>query len=192
MSVAAVPADALEAGLDIAAAFESRAIPYALGGALAYGLWAVPRGTVDVDLNVFAEHAALGPAFEALESLGIEVDTDQARRAAERDGMFVVRYGPWRVDLFTPSIPFAWEAARTRVLSEVAGRAAWFLSAESLAVFKLLFFRGKDRVDLERLVATQRGRMNVSYVREQIVEMMGDGDPRVKERDELVDRFGRE
>lgn len=192
MTVAAGPVDALEAGLDIAAAFELRAIPYALGGALAYGLWAVPRGTVDVDLNVFVEPAALEPVFAALEDLGIEIDTDQARRAAERDGMFVVRYGPWRIDLFTPSIPFAWEAARTRVLTEVAGRAAWFLSAESLTVFKLLFFRGKDRVDPERLVATQRGRMNVDYVRQQIVEMMGDGDPRVQEWDDLVARFGRE
>lgn len=44
-----LPNDPLEAALRIAAAFESAGISYALGGALAYGLWAVPRATVDVD-----------------------------------------------------------------------------------------------------------------------------------------------
>ena len=43
-------------------------------------------------------------------------------------------------------------------------------------LFKLLFFRGKDIVDLERLVATQQDRLDHAYVRRWIVEMMGEED----------------
>lgn len=43
------PEDPLDAALRIAAAFEAARVSYALGGALAYGLWAIPRTTVDVN-----------------------------------------------------------------------------------------------------------------------------------------------
>ena len=58
--------------------------------------------------------------------------------------MFVATLGPFRIDLFTPSIPFAHEAARTKVLVHIEGRPLWVLSAEAICVFKLLFFRPKD------------------------------------------------
>jgi hypothetical protein len=56
------------------------------------------------------------------------------------------------------------------------GREIWALSAEASAVFKLLFFRPKDIVDLERLIGVQGERLNTTYVREQLVAMMGDDD----------------
>jgi hypothetical protein len=184
------PSDPLEAGLALAAAFEHAGVPYALGGALAYGLWGVPRATADVDVNVFVPDDGLAPVVAALHSLGIDADSESVRRAAENTGMFTVRWGDYRIDLFTPSIPFSWEACRTRVACEVDGRTAWFLSAEAIAVFKLLFFRGKDIVDLQRLVAVQGARLDVAYVRRQIVEMMGDDDERVRRWDELVALHG--
>lgn len=57
-------------------------------------------------------------------------------------------------------------------------------------MFKLLFFRGKDRVDLERFVAVRAGRLDYAYVRRWIADMMGDDDERVQLWDELVRRFG--
>ena len=46
----------------------------------------------------------------------------------------------------------------------VEGTEVWFLSAEALCVFKLIFFRGKDVVDLERLVAVQGTALDATYV----------------------------
>ena len=57
-----------------------------------------------------------------------------------------------RVDIFVPSIPL-YASAKLRARREVLlGRPAWFLSAEDLATFKMLFFRGKDVLDVERLL----------------------------------------
>lgn len=181
---------ALDAGLRLADALEKAGIPYALGGALALGVWGVPRGTVDVDVNLFVPVTDIDPAVAVLHALGIAVDPTAARSASERDGMFVVSYAGMRVDVFTASIDFAWEALRTRVRHPVEGREAWFLSAEALAVFKLLFFRGKDVVDLERLVAVQGPRLDSAYVRRHVSEMMGNDDPRVAKWDEIVSTHG--
>lgn len=179
------PSDALDAGLQVAAALERHGVPYALGGALAYGQYGIPRATNDVDVNVFVSPDALAPVFAALRSLGIAVDAAAACAAADREGLMLFHFGPYRIDVFTPSIPFAWEAGRTRVQQEIDGVRAWWLSVEALCVFKLLFFRAKDIVDLERLVAVQGGAIDAAYVRARIVEMVGADDPRVATWDRL-------
>lgn len=147
------PRDTLDAALRIAGALEDSNTPYALGGAIAYGIWAVPRATADVDLNVFVDDDELERVFSSLRALGVRFDAADAVFKSRRDGLFVAHWGIFRIDVFTPSIAFSREAERTRVRREVRGKLVWFLSAESIAVFKLLFFRPKDTIDLERLVA---------------------------------------
>ena len=180
------PADALEAGLRLAASLEAHGVPYALGGALAYGQYGIPRATNDVDVNVFVEPDGLRSTFDALRALGIKIDESQATAAAAAEGLFVARYGLFRLDVFTPSIPFAWRAGESRVVHTVDGQRVWFLSAEALCVFKLLFFRGKDVVDLERLIAVHGDRLDGALVRREIVAMLGEGDPRVATWDRLL------
>ncbi len=47
------PFNAAEIGIELGTALEKAGLPYALGGALALGVWALPRATKDVDLNLF-------------------------------------------------------------------------------------------------------------------------------------------
>jgi hypothetical protein len=94
------------------------------------------------------------------------------------------------VDLFSASIDFAWEAERRRVKRKVEGRDLWFLSAESLAVFKLLFFRMKDVADLQRLIAVQGSRLDTDFVRTAVAGMLGEDDERIREWDALVRAHG--
>lgn len=173
----------------LASALERENIPYAIGGALALAVAGVPRGTADVDLNVFLERDRLAEVFRVLATAGVEIDEVAATARADHDGMFVGRCEGMRIDVFMPSIPFASEARRTRIrVTDDNGWSGWFLSAEALAVFKLLFFRGKDMVDLERLVAV-RPELDGTYVRERIVEMMGEDDARTRRWDEIRLRF---
>ncbi|MGO8747399.1 MAG: hypothetical protein ACLQNE_15555 [Thermoguttaceae bacterium] len=58
--------------------------------------------------------------------------------------------------------------------------------AETLAVFKMMFFRRKDLADVEQILRTQRAGFDRAWVQEQLVEMYGVRDPRVAEWDELV------
>jgi hypothetical protein len=182
---------AVESAQRIADALEAAGMPYAIGGALALAIAGVPRGTVDVDVNVFVTEELVPEAIAVLQRLGVEIEPVAAIARARRDGMFVGRWDGMRIDVFLPSIPFAREAERTRIrVTDAAGWSGWFLSAEALAVFKLLFFRGKDLVDLERLVAVRGTEVDAGYVRRWIVEMMGEDDERVSKWDGLVRRFG--
>jgi hypothetical protein len=141
-----------------------------------------------VDLNVFVESAQLDEVFGVLESAGVAIDRVALRADAERDGVFFCWAATTRVDVFLPSIELSWEALKTRVSVPVGGKATWFLSPELLACFKLLFFRPKDLMDLERLVGTN-ARLDSSRVRELIVDAMGEDDERVRAWDEIVRRF---
>lgn len=75
---------------------------------------------------------------------------------------------------------------------EVGGAPTWFLSAEALAFFKMMFFRGKDLVDLERLLGTRGRQLDAPYVRRWLVDTMGEDDERVRKWDELCAAFWRD
>lgn len=86
-----------------------------------------------------------------------------------------------------PSIPFYDEAARRRVRTTIADRPTWVHSADMLAVFKMLFFRPKDLIDVERMLAVRGPSFDRAFVRASLVEMLGD-DARIAKWDEICGR----
>lgn len=161
---------------------------YALGGALALAAWAEPRATADVDVILWVDEPGLERVFALLETAGVSFDRTVARRDSRDTGMFVGHSGHVRVDVFLPSIPFYDEAAKRRVRTKVAGRETWIHSAEVLAVFKLLFFRPKDLLDLERMLEVQGARFDREFVRVELEKMMGD-DPRTRAWQALCEKI---
>lgn len=176
---------AVEAAQAIADALAHAGYAYAL----ALGVAGVPRGTKDVDVNVFVDDDALPGVIDALRGVGIVFDRAEALAHAARDGMFIGDWDGMRIDVFVPSIPFAHEAGRTAITVTVDGWSGRFLAPEAIAIFKLLFFRLKDRSDLERLVAVRAERLDHAYIRRWMVDMMGEGDERVRAWDDIVARY---
>ncbi len=181
--------DAFDIASQLASILDKSEIPYAIGGAIALGAWSDPRGTLDVDINLFVDRNELEKALDVLIAEGVELDKGAAHRAEEEGDVIIGYYEGMRVDLFTPSIPFSWEAKDTSVRLKGPSGEASYLSREALAVFKLLFFRGKDIVDLEKLIAVQGKALDAPYVRRWIVDMMGEDDQRVAVWDDLVKRY---
>lgn len=185
-----LPDDAVSASVHVTRPLETAGIPYAIGGAVAYGYWGVPRATVDVDLNLFVDDAHLGEAIDRLSEGGAIIDKPAALASSRSRGDFRGVVAGMRLDVFTPSVEFSHEAARTRVRTTLLDEPVWILSAEAIAVFKLLFFRPKDILDLERLVAVQGDGVDVEYVRRWVIEMLGEGDERVARWDRIVEEHG--
>ncbi len=114
---------ATDAARHIATALEDAGMSYAIGGALALAIAGVPRGTADVDVNVFVSEQAVPDAIAVLAELGIEIPGMAVEEARQR-GMFVGRWDGMRIDVFLPSITFSREAERTRVRVTDAGGSA--------------------------------------------------------------------
>lgn len=177
----------VEAVAALVDALETARIDYALGGAIAYSSWAEPRATRDVDVNLWLPPSRLHEGFAALERAGVVLDRECADKEARERGMFVGRLGEYRVDVFVPSVSFYDEALRRRVRTRVAHRDTWVLSADTIAVFKMLFYRPKDLADVGRLLQIQQGRLDIAFVRRSLVDMLGEQDERIGTWDRLVE-----
>jgi len=144
---------AVEVARHVADTLEAAGVPYAIGGALALGVWGFPRATNDVDVDVFVEAGALEPVLAVLARSGLQIDVPAALASARDRGDCRAYMDGLRVDLFVMSIPF-YESARERLRrAPLQERPGWFLAAEDLALFTLLFLRTKDLLDVERMVA---------------------------------------
>jgi hypothetical protein len=170
----------------IADALAAERIPYAIGGALALAVWGFPRATNDVDIDVFVEVPDLDRVLGALQRAGCELDREECLASAQDRGDFRALYQGMRADFFVPSIPFYRSAASRVREALLLGRSAIYLSPEDLAVFKILFFRTKDLLDVERLVAFNGSDFDADYVRDALVEIVGEEDDRLRRWDRLV------
>ena len=161
-------------------ALEAAKIPHAFGGAIALAYSTLdPRGTSDIDVNVFAPASDPGPALAALPD-GVE-QPDGTAEAIARDGQIRLWWGETPVDLFFDYEPIHEEAARNRRLVEFAGTRIPILGPDELALFKAMFDRTQDWADIEALVAA--GTVDVPRVRELLTGLVGQNDERVAKLD---------
>lgn len=180
---------ALETARHIARCLEEDGIAYAIGGALALTVHALPRETADVDISIFAGEPELPRVIDALERAGVMIDRADAARSQQRIGMFTGRAGKRLVEVFMHAHPQFEASERRRVRVEVApGEAMWFVSVEDFCINKLLFARGKDIPDLEHVFAAHPD-LDISYIRTWLSQMVPAGDRRFAILDELERRF---
>lgn len=164
-------------------------LPYAIGGALALGVWGAPRATVDVDVSVFVVDDELPRVLDAFERAGVMVDRDEAARNVARIGLFKGRLGRTVVDVFMSQHPqYAEMHRRSQLVRDSDGRELCFISAEDLCIHKLIYGRAKDVTDLERLIAAHPT-MDLVYVRRWLEQMIPSGDRRFAVLEDLEHRF---
>ena len=177
--------DSVQVAKRLAAAVEAAGCEYALGGALALGFWAQPRGTLDVDLTLFLPPNKPTECLRLLAIGWMRCDWRNAIQSLSEHDYCQVLFRETRIDVFLPATPF-YEIARgrrTRVTLDDQSIMVW--DAETLCVFKMMFFRRKDIADVEQVLRTQSTKLDRQWVRERIVEIYGKHDPRLLQWDEL-------
>ena len=151
-------------------------IPHAFGGAIALGYYAEPRGTIDIDVNVFVPADRYDQVAGPLAALGVEM-TPEAAELTERDGQVRVWWNDTPVDLFFAYDAFHHAAAKARQTVPFADGEIPILSAEHLMVCKVVFNRGKDWVDIDAM-RTLGGSIDTAEVLRWVGRIAGDEDPR--------------
>lgn len=157
-------------------ALDARGLPHAFGGALALA-WCTERarGTIDIDVNVFADPTRTRTVLDALPP-EVRWDDDTAALIA-RDGQARLWWDTTPVDLFLDTTAFHQQAARRARLRPFAGAEVPFLGCDDLAVFKAFFDRTKDWADLEEMHAA--GTLEVERVLGTLILYLGPDDARI-------------
>jgi hypothetical protein len=183
------PTSADEVAVHLACELEARGAEYAIGGAIALGFSAEPRGTVDVDLTLFMPQERSSEAIRLLQQIGCEVVAARALTALRENGFCRTTFRSLRVDVFVQTIPFYEEVKARRRRVRLLNQEVMVLDGESLAVFKLMFFRAKDLVDVRSILELQGASFDRQWVRQRLVEIVGLQDPRIARWDELCDEM---
>ncbi len=150
-------------------------IPWALGGALALAYATnEPRGTRDIDVNVFVASTEAPAVFAAMPAGVAFTDADVAD-AGTRDQVRLW-WDTTPIDVFFAADPFHFDVAGRCRSVPFEGHRIKVLSAEDLAVFKALFDRTKDWADIEAMIESNA--VDLQLVAERLSGLLGD-DPRV-------------
>lgn len=146
---------------------------HAFGGALALAYAAEPRGTVDVDVNVFAPVDDIDAVLGVFAEIGLR-PAESRERWVPIAGIRLRGDGPYFVDLFA-SLDERYGEIAARTVNHPFGPAHVrlpFLSPEDLTVFKLSFGRAKDWVDLSS-IASSGSDLDIDYVERQLIGLRG-------------------
>jgi hypothetical protein len=129
-------------------------IEHAFGGAIALAYWTSdPRGTSDIDVNIFIPAERAATALEALPD-GVEVRPETAERIA-RDGQIRLFWEGTPVDLFFDYDELHAAAARNSRQVPFSGAEIPVLGPVELAAFKAMFDRTRDWADIEAMLVAQ-------------------------------------
>jgi hypothetical protein len=156
-------------------------IPHAFGGAIALAFWTHdPRGTSDIDVNVFLPVSDAGRALDALPE---GVDRPPGTEAViARDGQVRLWWEGTPIDVFFDYVPVHADAARNRRSVPFEGIRIPVLGPVELTVFKVMFDRTRDWADIEAML--ERGTVDLEAVRQALHPMLSADDARFARLDQ--------
>jgi hypothetical protein len=171
--------------LELHARLSVAGIAHAFGGAIALAYWTLePRGTRDIDINVFVPPAECEPALAALPD-GI-VHDEETVETISREGQIRLWWDDTPIDLFFSYEPLHDQAARNSRMVPFEGKRIPVLGPVELAVFKAMFDRTRDWADIEEMLSA--GNLDFDAVRDHLVRLVGKKDDRVARLDDALRR----
>ena len=175
--------------IELERALDAGDVPHAFGGALALAFHIdEPRGTRDIDINVFVGPQQARAVFESLPS-GVAWNDEDLRQVAD-NGQVRLFWDDTPVDLFFSTHVFHEEASLRVERVPFDGITIPVLGATELVVFKAFFDRTKDWADIEAMVEAEDA--DVHRALGWLVDLSGADDHRVARLQALLERKPRE
>jgi len=166
--------------------------PHMLIGGMAVILRGVTRLTEDVDATVWGETIDVDSLVAALARHGIVGRIPDVASFARERQVLLLRHEPTGtpIEVTLAWLPFEREALRQADVIEVAGIGIPVARAQDLVVYKAIAWRDRDRADIERLLRTHAGNIDLAEVRHTIAAFAKalDEEERIGDFDRLVAR----
>jgi hypothetical protein len=175
--------------MELVQALDRLGVRYALIGGVAAGYRSGPRFTQDVDFLLDVPQLVLPGLLEDLRARGFDFDTEKAIREWTQDHLTVLSFHGVRIDWLKPLIPLYQHVIDQARPETWLGRTVRIASAEGLILTKLVAFRTQDQVDIENLLAANRGQLDLDLIRREWQTVADVADPRWRRFDEMVVQF---
>jgi hypothetical protein len=158
-------------------------LAHAFGGAIALAYCVEePRGTRDLDVNIFVDAAEAESVLASFPS-GVRVRKKDVAKV-KHDGQARLDWQGTPIDVFLNNIPLHEAVAASVVWVRLEGRDIPMLDCASLVIFKAFFDRTKDWADIEAIaVATPE---DIEDAAATIAELVGADDPAVEKLKSLA------
>ena len=154
-------------------ALQAESLPHAFGGAIALAYCVEePRGTRDLDVNIFCDAAGAAEVLGALPD-GVRVRPEDVA-VVERDGQTRLIWDGVPVDVFLNNLPLHEAVAGAVVWVPLQGRQVPMLDCASLVIFKAMFNRTKDWADIEAIAMAAPE--DIEAAAKTIAELIGEDD----------------
>jgi hypothetical protein len=155
-------------------ALQEHSLPHAFGGAIALAYCVEePRGTRDLDVNIFCDAADAARVLGALPE-GVRVGPVDIE-AVERAGQTRLTWDGVPIDVFLNNLPLHEKVASAVVWVPLQGRQVPMLDCASLVIFKSFFDRTKDWADIEAIaLATPE---DIEAAAQTLADLVGEDDP---------------
>jgi hypothetical protein len=169
--------------IDIHKALVDAHLAHAFGGAIALAYCTEePRGTRDLDVNVFVEPSRAPDVLGALPAPVVVTPADV--KAAEGEGQVRVWWDDTPIDLFLDVHQFHSEVEQGVCWVSFEDRTIPVLGCLALAVFKALFDRTKDWADIEAMV--ERGSLDIAEAVAWLDRLVGPDAPAARRMASLI------
>lgn len=151
-------------------------LAHAFGGAIALAYCVEePRGTRDLDVNIFVDAAKAESVLGSLPG-GVRVRKKDVAKV-KRDGQARLDWDGTPIDVFLNNIPLHDAVAGSVVWVPLEGRDVPVLDCASLVIFKAFFDRTKDWADIEAIaIAAPEG---IEEAAKTIADLVSEDDPAV-------------
>ena len=168
------------------------------GGAIAYNYYGPPRFTQDVVVLVLASALHLPALVKSLADAGCHREgargvplplpsvLEDLRGKGHLTSFFMYEI---RVEWFAPWHPFHQRVLERSPERDLEGRLIRIHAPEDLIVFKKIFDRPKDLMDIKAMLLSQKGHLDLERIRAEATGLLADD--QLKELNELIQEYGR-
>ncbi len=184
-----LPQYLLKGLLEQVEALEQLHLRYALIGGVATGYRSRPRFTQDVDFLLEIPQLTLPGLLEGMHARGFAFDTERAIREWTKDHLTVLTFHGIRVDWLKPLLPLYQHVIDGAKQETWMGRPVRIATPEGLILTKLIAFRTQDQLDIENLLAANRGKLELEWIRAEWATVADSNDRRLQRFEDMVVQF---
>jgi hypothetical protein len=147
----------------------AQGIRYAVLGGVAVSLYGEPRMTADIDVNVILDKAEITTFLSRIKKYSFYPALENTETIARETGVIPLEFrrGKTRgmVDVIIAENILEYKAIRRGKIKRIGSMRVRFVSPEDLILHKITSSRPRDLEDLKGILARQKGKLNIGYIK---------------------------